>query len=114
MQEFKDATTLLSAGGDGGPNASGPNAADRAARALRDAAVDHHETNGLLSQVVRRLDSWRRDKLKVGVALFAKTFGEILSRLRFWHAARGRGIHRLAGRPLCVSFDLSRHSTCSA
>ena len=57
QQEIEHRSTLLRAGGDGGPDPLAPASAGFAARALRNPAIDHHEADRLFRQVVRRLDA---------------------------------------------------------
>ena len=56
MKERKYAVALLDAGREHRPGAFAPSHAGVAARALRDAPVDHDMPNRLLGQIVRRLD----------------------------------------------------------
>jgi len=56
VKEGKQRSALLPTGGGRGPYALAPGAAHRPPRALRDAPLDHYEAQGLLGQVVGRLD----------------------------------------------------------
>jgi len=56
VEELEGRASLLSAGGQNGPDPLAPATAGLAARALGDLAVDHHEAEPLLHGVVRRLD----------------------------------------------------------
>jgi len=57
MEVLEHRSALLGAGGRGGPDTFGPASAARAAGALGDVAVLDHEADGLLGQVVRRLNA---------------------------------------------------------
>lgn len=82
VKELEDRSALLSAGGSRGPDALTPGAARRALRALRDAALDDHEAQGLFGQVVGGLDSWRGDEAEVGVGVLAKPIRHVPRRRR--------------------------------
>src|SRR5436190_17864762 len=71
-QEVPYRTALLHTTGDHRPDPFAPALPRRAARSLRDMPVDHHETDGLLRQVVGRLDPRRRHEAKVRLAMLAK------------------------------------------
>ena len=90
QQELEHRSALLRAGGDGGPDALAPAAARFAARALRNPAVDHHETNLLFRQIVRRLDARRGNEAEVRLAVLVKPFGQVLSVLALGHTSGRR------------------------
>jgi len=54
LEVVENGSSLLGAGGHRRPDQFGPLATGFASRSLGDAQIDHHETNGLLSQVVGR------------------------------------------------------------
>ena len=78
--EYVEAT--LRAGGDGCPDSFAPISARFAASALRDAAVDHDESNRLFRQIVRRLDARRGDEAEVTIAVLQETVGHVLGFVR--------------------------------
>ena len=59
MQVLEDATVLLATGGHGRPDALAPASSAFATCALGHMAVLDHEADGLLGQVVRRLQARR-------------------------------------------------------
>jgi hypothetical protein len=69
-EEIENRTTLLGAGYDDRPDSFEPALASFASRSSSDVPVDHHESNGLLGQVVRRLDPARCDKSDGSLAAF--------------------------------------------
>src|SRR5271154_3626945 len=50
-----------------------------AARPLRDVPIDDHKPDRLLSHIVRRFQSWRRDKPEITFAMLPEPFGEVLT-----------------------------------
>jgi len=98
QQEREDRAALLRARGDGHPDVLASSAAGFTVRALGDAAVDHHEADRLLGQVVGRLDAGGGDELEVGFAVFLEPHGQVLGVLALRHP-RGRHANDLdAGR----------------
>ena len=67
IQEFKEATLLLDAGGDGRPDSLTPPLPTLAACPLRDMAIQHDKADGLFHQIIGWLKAWRRGKSKIGV-----------------------------------------------
>ncbi len=73
-------SVLLGACGDRSPDAFAPSLAAPASGALGDAAVDDDEAYGLFRQIVGRCDARRDEEADVGVAVEAKTLGQVLGR----------------------------------
>ena len=74
-KELEYIEAALRAGGDRCPDSFAPISARLAASALRDPAVDDHESNRLFRQIVGRLDGGRGDEAEVTVAVFQKSVG---------------------------------------
>ena len=72
MEKREDAAAGLSTSGHHRPDAFEPTLAGGAACPLCHLAIDHHETNRLLRQIVRWLDSGCRDKLKISLAVLGE------------------------------------------
>ena len=62
-----------------------------ATRSLRDLAIDHHESNRLLGQVVGRLAAGRRDETQVTFAVISETVGQVLCFRRAGNAVHDLG-----------------------
>src|SRR5271163_4618041 len=77
MQIVEDRTPLLRTGRDHGPNPFAPAPACFPTGALRNLAINHHEADGLFSQVVGGFHVGRRHKLKVFLPIFLKASGQI-------------------------------------
>ena len=107
QQELEGRSALLHAGGNGGPDALAPAAPGFAPCALRDPAVDHHETDRLFRQVVRRLDARRGDELEVRFAMLVETLGQILGVLALRQTSGREGIHFYWPRPSHVVTTVS-------
>ena len=73
-------SVLLGACADRSPDAFAPLSATPASGALGDAAVDDYETYGLFREVVGWFDARRGDEAGVGIAVEAKTPGQVLGR----------------------------------
>src|SRR5712692_8629465 len=86
MEKREDATAGLGTCRHDRPDAFKPTLARGAARALRHLAIDHHETNRLLGQVVGWLDAGGRDETQVTFAVLLESFGQIVSLWRVRHA----------------------------
>ncbi len=54
MQEFKDTALLLTAGGDGAPDAFAPLLPSHTACSLRNMTVQHDKADRLLGDIIRR------------------------------------------------------------
>ena len=54
MQEFKDTALLLTAGGDGAPDAFAPLLPSHTACSLRNMTVQHDKEDRLLGDIIRR------------------------------------------------------------
>ena len=77
FEVVEDCSTLLCAGRHHRPDAFAPLATRSASRALGDPAIDDHEANGLLGQVVCRGYARRGDDTEIRSPVKSKTFGEI-------------------------------------
>ncbi len=74
----EDGAALLGQCCDRRPDSLIPLTTGCATCALGDPAVDDHEADGLLGEVVRRLHARCGDELEVGRSMLAEPFGEIL------------------------------------
>ena len=75
--KLESGSALHCAGSDNGPKSFAGFPSFETARPLRDESVYHHKAHRLLSQIVGRTDSPRRDELKVGLAVGAKSLGHV-------------------------------------
>ena len=71
QDEVEGRASFQRAGRHDRPNSLAPLSAPLAARALRNQAIDHYKANGLFGDVVRRVDSWRRYELEVGLTVIS-------------------------------------------
>src|ERR1035437_3296821 len=78
MQILEPAAALWSAGGDGRPDAFAPTPSAFAARPLRNEPFDHHEANGLLGEIVVRLDPRRRNEPEIVRPVLPEALGHSL------------------------------------
>ena len=83
MQKFKDAALLLTAGGDGAPDAFAPLLPAFTACALCDMAVQHDKTYRLLGEIIRWLQPRCVNKAKIGICVLAEAFRQVPGRLMF-------------------------------
>ncbi len=112
MKEFEHRTALLGARGDGRPDAFAPLSARRASRALGDFAVDDDKANRLFGEVIRRINSRRRDEFEVGLSVLAKALSDVLSfEARRWAFA---DLQDLGSRFLQPKLELLRCHALSA
>ena len=88
-KEIENRATLLGAGRDDCPDPFEPALASFASRSLRYMSVDDHEANGLLGQIVGRLDAGRCDKPDVTLAVFLEATGEVPRLRRAWDVLDG-------------------------
>jgi len=118
---------LGGAGGEDGPDAFGPLASALAASSLGDAPVDGHEADGLFGEVVRRLDTGRRDELEIGGAVYAQPLGHELRRPGLGHVSQrlaqdgfaclgqrrceGGGLHRIVPVDQRIHEEFLEHDT---
>ena len=77
MKELEYRAALLGTRGDGCPDALAPLAAGESSCPLGDLAVNDDKSNGLFGEVVRGLNFRRRDKLEVGLSVFAEAPGNV-------------------------------------
>jgi len=78
VEEVEGRAALLGAGGQHGPNPLAPTASRFTTRALRDPAVDHHESEPLLHRVVGRLHAGRPEESEVVLAVLAESLADVL------------------------------------
>src|SRR5438132_9553276 len=97
VEECEDATTRPSAGGEHGPDAFEPTLPLRAARALRYLAIDHHETNRLLGEIVGRLDAGGRDETQITFAVLLEACGQVFGLAGFGHVPGDCRLQVVAG-----------------
>ncbi len=81
-QEVERGAALLATGNYYGPNAFAPALPSLAACSLSHAAVDGHETDGLLCQVVGGLHIRRGDEAKVAVHVQDEAVSQVLGLAR--------------------------------
>ena len=90
-QEVEHRTALLSTAHHDGPDPFAPALPDLAAGALRQAAMDGHEADGLLGQVVGGFHVRRRDEAKVTVHVLGEAVGQVAGFARVGHVQDGIG-----------------------
>src|SRR3954471_16305652 len=77
LQTREHRSSLLAARRDRRPDPLAPAVAAVAPRPLRDQAVDHHEPDRLLRQVVRRLDPRLREEAEVALAMHLEPLRQV-------------------------------------
>lgn len=77
MKKLKYRAALLGTRGDRGPDPLAPAPAGESSCAMSDLAINDDESQGLLGEVICRLDAWRGDELEVSLAMIAKSSGDI-------------------------------------
>src|SRR5450432_2917744 len=75
VDELEHTFAMLSAGRHRCPNAFQPAAARFASAALRNLAIDYHEANRLLREIVGGLDAGRRHEVDVLNSVIVKSLG---------------------------------------
>ena len=83
MQEFKDPASLLTAGGDGTPDAFAPLLPSHTACSQRNVAIQHDKPYRLLGEIIRWLQARSGDNAKIGICVLAETFRHVLVRFMF-------------------------------
>lgn len=78
MDEFPGRAFLFAAGGQDGPNPSGPPASPFRSGALSDFAVNDDGPKGLLSQIVGGRNCGVEKKTKIGTPVLVQSIGDIL------------------------------------
>src|SRR5687767_15918057 len=76
-EELKRRAALLSTTGHRRPDALQPTSAACTSRALRDMSINHDKPDGLLRQVVGRLDARRGDESQVCLAMLPEPLGQV-------------------------------------
>ena len=112
LQVLKHRSPLLRARRDHRPDPFAPAVSPFTPRPLRDQAVDHHEPDRLLRQVVRRLHSRRRDEPEITLPMLLEPLRQVATGSRRRHVVRPAPQH-LGPRRFQLALELRSADSCS-
>src|SRR5260370_32429289 len=113
LQVLKHRSPLLCAGRDRGPDSFAPAVSSFTPRPLRDPAVDHHEADRLLGQVVRRLHSRSRNEPEITRPMLLEPIRHVPTMSRRLHLTRSTTQNLEPGQ-VQLALELVRREVFSA